>query len=389
MLRVLLLDFNVRYTNPTRSFLPRLLRLAFDLTAFGPGHVSPEVLEKGVEAFVEKQQPFDLVIATEHVVFWAEWLSGPGYRRCYAMDFDPDVVTRSHPLLVFFAKYNGPKLSLLMESDFYNFSGWQIARLDDVGGHYAAWGKEFIHPVALLRDMEGENLPTSATDNWLNFCIRNEERMVSMLHYIAPEEYCDWRLDQRNPQWSVLGAPYAARKTARAILAAHGVKFSGKAQALKVSLFSRLFKLRLLSPDFLIRRIQSGFQSALRDSRYGYTCGAFVRQPIRKFFEIPATGSVLVCQPFKRQEHTGFIDKQNFLACEPNDVLAANDWLSKHPDEAQIMADYGREMVIQLHNMETRASQLADVGSAIVARDFAGAAWRDGALVIRHRATGL
>lgn len=379
--KALLLDFNVRYVNPTRSHLPKLLHTAFELTAFGPGYVSDSVLKSGIEAFVEDKD-FDLLIATEHVVLWAEWLSAKGYQRCYAMDFDPNEISNGRKLLEFFSKYSGKKLTLLMESDFYNFNEWQIQRIEGCGGYFAAWGEEFIYPVEELRELEGVNLPETATNNWLDFCIRNRSRIASTLHYIDNDEFCYLPLEQRPDEWSVLGAPYAARVRARSELALHGKKFQGRYQAIKVSVLSRIFKAKVLSPDILIKWMQDGFKSSLNKSKYGYTCGAFVRQPIRKFFEIPAAGCVLVCQPFKGHQNCGYIDGKTHVGCEPENILEVDNWLINNPEEAQRIAYQGRSMVLSLHSLEARADQIRDIGSAIIAGTFSGASWSDGKLRI-------
>ena len=100
----------------------------------------------------------------------------------------------------------------------------------------------------------------------------------------------------------------------------------------------------LISRSWSIDKINSGFRKGLLVCRYGYTCGAFIRGPIRKFFEIPAAGQVLVCEPFKGASNAGFIDRNTMLESAPEDILDVNNWLSKNPARAQI-ADNGMDMI--------------------------------------------
>ena len=57
--------------------------------------------------------------------------------------------------------------------------------------------------------------------------------------------------------------------------------------------------------------------------------------PIRKFFEIPAAGSVLVCQPFAGFNNAGFVDRENCVICEPAEIVEAHHWLTEDLDRAR------------------------------------------------------
>ena len=375
--RALLIDYNVRYLNPTRNNLVKLLTAAFDLSCFGPGYTNEEIARCGIEKYVDHNGPFDLILATEHVVFWGPHISPRGYQRCYSMNFDASIVADDHKLKRFFLQYAGPKLSVLLETDFYSFQPEQVEILEKAGGHVAAWGAEFIPAVSTLGGAT-DTVSRTASDCWREFALARPERLVSALHFITPSEFCESPHALRKKTWNVLGAAYPARAHARRSLAAAGISCEWRRQALKVRVCSRLFHARIIRPDWLIETMQKSFQATLADTCFGYTCGSPIRAPIRKFFEIPAAGCLLVCLPFHGAADCGFVEGKNFLACQPEELPDLHESLLADPDRIQVIADAGRQMVLENHSLSSRATQLAKAGAAIAQGKFKQARWVDG-----------
>ena len=113
-----------------------------------------------------------------------------------------------------------------------------------------------------------------------------------------------------------------------------------------------------------------------------FTDGSKLRWPVRKFFEIPAYGSLLACEPFHRFEDLGFVEGENFVEATPDvlpDVvkkaLSDQDWTLQMILSAQ-------EMVKKNHSATARIIQFSNVLSAIIKRDYAGAHWDLGNLIV-------
>ncbi len=71
-LRILYIDLAVRYLNPTRSY-PASDMQAGRLDVFGPGYVSSETLDAGLDRFVADNGPYDAIVVNEHMIFpWAD-----------------------------------------------------------------------------------------------------------------------------------------------------------------------------------------------------------------------------------------------------------------------------------------------------------------------------
>ena len=376
--KIVFLDYNLNYINPTRNYLTDLLNRACEVYLFGPGYNSDEELSKGVEDFINRLGGVDLVVATEHVLFWKPEISVSHYRRNYAFSFTQVAVECTSLMQQFYAEWKGLKISFLAESDFWNFTLEQIEKLESYNGVFAGWGEEVVPDLEELREREVGEIPKNITNHWFKFVKRNASNFFTFLHFVAQEEIADKPLCQRPKGWSVLGASYLSRRIARERLSAARIPWEGRNQMLVMKILSRLMRTGLISRSWSIDKINSGFRKGLLDCRYGYTCGAFIRGPIRKFFEIPAAGQVLVCEPFKGASNAGFIDRNTMLESAPEDILDVNNWLSKNPAKAQKIADNGLDMVRKNHSIGARADQLRDVFNAIIEGHFNGGRWIEG-----------
>ena len=67
--RLLYIDANVSFINPTRNLLPVAMMAAADVVLFGPGHVSSDILARGLPAFIDAHGPFDLAASNTLVLF--------------------------------------------------------------------------------------------------------------------------------------------------------------------------------------------------------------------------------------------------------------------------------------------------------------------------------
>jgi spore maturation protein CgeB len=101
---------------------------------------------------------------------------------------------------------------------------------------------------------------------------------------------------------------------------------------------------------------------------------------LRKYFEIPALGSVLVCLPCNGFEELGFRDKVNAMICEPDQLPELARWLNENTDKAQEIADAGRRLITERHTIEARACQLKTALESVLAGKWRGGVWRDGVI---------
>ena len=69
-MKILYIDLKLQYLNPTRQLIPNILSKIATLKIFGPGFVSRDTLSLGINSFIKKKGPFDLILMSELVFFF-------------------------------------------------------------------------------------------------------------------------------------------------------------------------------------------------------------------------------------------------------------------------------------------------------------------------------
>lgn len=382
MARILFLDANLRYLNATRDLISNALAGSGEVVRYGPGFQPSEILQKGLEDFIARDGPFDLVALTPHVVF-ASGLAGKSrtdlarlYRRAYAFRFPPGDLAALVEMNAVVKKAQLPRVSFLLEMDYYNFDFDRIEKIRSVSDYIIGFGPGMWVKKESMPDLYRETFASRATDCWADFLLEHGNSVASMHHFVDSDELSDKSLNVRTNKWAVLGVQYAARAEAVRELRRYNVK----TDTVTRKLFGALKRTGLLrsETEFAIEHLQSSFRSQLKSSRYAFTCGSGLNMPVRKFFEIPAAGAVLVCKPFNGFNDAGFRDRENCVISEPGNIVDAYEWLEADLDRAQRIADAGRNLIICQHSVTARARQIFATLSAIVDGSFSGGRWNNG-----------
>ena len=115
--------------------------------------------------------------------------------------------------------------------------------------------------------------------------------------------------------------------------------------------------------------------------------------PIRKFFEIPAAGAVLVCDPCQGLEALGFVDGVNCIVAQPKELPDVDSFLRCEPQKAESIAQCGQELILKAHTLDARSNQIRDCLNLLMKGEFYGSYWETGELKYkdfedRHKAKG-
>jgi hypothetical protein len=389
-MRLLYVDINAQFHNPTRVLVPLLLAQAGSLTCFGPGYVCSATLSKGLEAFLEETGPYDAILTNSHVIFAdisAAPLGPEQFRKWYTFAFPGQDVLMLPEFARVIERLTLPRVGIFLESDYYNWTAKEIERLDRRLDVVIGFGAQFMTFRQNLPNLEKESFAKFANDVWAGYAAENTGKIANQLHFVSDADFCFAPLNLRLHAWSIMGANYHARRTARHVLSSHGIDALSETPIRKVSGLAK--KVRLLNRELcsLVNYLNRDFRRKLASSRYSYTCGSGLRMPIRKFFEIPAAGAVLACQPFTGFSEAGFRDGVNAVVCDPKDIVDVHRMLVGDPDRAQRIASAGRQLVASQHSIGARAGQFQKILDAAISRTFAGAHWRDGQFEVRHTKT--
>ena len=129
--------------------------------------------------------------------------------------------------------------------------------------------------------------------------------------------------------------------------------------------------------------MRRGFWRALLNSKASYTCGSGLEYPVRKFFEIPASGALLSSRYFPGLTALGFRDGENWMCAEPGDLPDITlELLSDDLSRAQAIASRGRELILEQHSLEARAQQFRSMIELIMQGRFDGSEWNQGRLIL-------
>lgn len=393
-MRIAYVDVNVRYINRTRDELLHALERAGQVLRVGPGYSDGDAVEQ-LRELLATPGAVDVIVTTPHIALASAFRDRPAgeidalYRRSFAFDFPTGQFAQLARLNALLAKASIPRALLLLEADYYNFDEGRIHRFCAVADAILGFGPETWARTGALPNLAEEAFADRANDVWADFLESDGAKVSSMHHIIGDNEFCSVPLAARPVRWSVMGAGYRAREVATARLRAGGLVPTLTSPIRKM--LAGLKKLRLLRGEssWSLDLVQRSFSKSLQNSRYSYTCGSGLEMPIRKFFEIPAAGAVLVCRPFRGAADLGFRAGENFVECEPQDILDAHRFLEQDPERAQAIADAGRRMVMEKHSVAARAAQLRLALDALVGGKGVGR-WHRGVYAIQGAdATGL
>lgn len=392
-MKILYVDANVWHINPTANLLPLLFRERFPHTScYGPGFSSHSELAGGLQRYVNETGPYDALIVGSNTPLMGEGAEAVEGAVAYLQRYTAHRLSATH-LATFFqdvrlslAGLDIPiKLVSALNFDYYATSERQVALLFEQGLSVLGPNDQFVLPLASLpefakREKHYVRKSDRFTDAWYDFLCKHPERVVTAVHFVGEQEFFHDALDVRRSEVAVPGVEYLLRKDALKQLADKRFRQASKMYFHAYRLANRL-GIPVFSNQVLLRLYNLMFQRTLADTRCVYTARGGFGIPIRKFFEIPAAGALLMCSPCNGYEDLGFVPGKHYVAVEPEalpDVLTS--WL-KSPD-AQDVARAGQALTLARHSLLARGAQIEQCLHAMKAGRFAGARWVQGEYVV-------
>jgi glycosyl transferase family 1 len=385
--RVLLIGSNYRYINPTNSLIPAALSKVFVTRFYGPGYVSQTVLQGGVERYIESLGGVDLVFASK------DFCLGDGSGRLirfldrYTVMLNGGQVTaEAYADISAFLKRNRNRVVLLLtDLDPHSVPQAWLDSIEQHASYYVTWGAQFLNTLGDERWVAAEaymqkklqaGQPLGLLDE---FAAREERHIISLGFFVSETEFYWGDLADRPYHACVPGSKYARRtyflESLKQIPDLRIPRFWYKAA---YQIAERFF-LPPFCNFYLVHLYNLMFQRALSLSRCCVTDGGANNYPVRKFFEIPAAGALLVCPPATGMQALGFRANVNYIPVrEPAEAVEVVKALAAEPERFEAMAAAGREQVFESHTLSARARQLELAVQRILAGTFCGSLWEDG-----------
>jgi len=389
-MKILYIDMNVFYHNPTRNNYINLLKHIGKVDIFGIGFSSEEELEKG---FSHKLDEYDLLVFTSKSVLGKKQFFNENnslrnigienFFKYYLRYFNLKLVEKYYLKILEDIKNSQiAKVMLWLELDYIYFENKRVDILNDFSNlYFLSYGKEFLTKKHKDADKENHiNLTTG--DNWKSFIEKNSSKFITFTHFVSESEFFYGNLSNRKYDIVVPGVEYFRRKKAIEVLKKANYSMPSKKY---MKLFSLLNKLKFpIYNSFLgLKLYNSIFYNTLINSRFVYTASGAYNGPVRKFFEISASGACMIMDPFNGADKLGFKENENFIYATYENLLEVLDGISLN--EAQKIAKYSQELVWQRHSTFARAKMLKEIFYAILSGSFNGTYWENGDIKIDYK----
>lgn len=136
---------------------------------------------------------------------------------------------------------------------------------------------------------------------------------------------------------------------------------------------------------FLLRKIMRLY---IKHSKFAFTCGATPGFFIRKFLEIPAAATVMICPEYGFLKRLGLRKYVNYV---PFDPIEENleDLKTRLQKQSQVdfteIIQNTQQLLQNNHSIIARTKQLQKALSQIEKNDFMGSFWEDGEFILRSK----
>jgi hypothetical protein len=385
--RILHLDANLRYTNPTRQELIHAVdAAAWSVRRFGPGFVTEETLRAGLFRFWEETGPYDMVVASEHVAYPIDkWTSASRrmFQRNYRYSFPQGHLAYLPQMAQDLQRMPTIKIATLLETDLYRMHNSWLEALASRFDAFVGFGSQFALALAQLPGWQDEQFAVMATDVWANFVSRNAHRVISLPHFVGESEF---QVPTVNHSFdlAVPGILYVDREIVRQSAISKGLRVAPQVPAAlrRLAGLAGMSGFRWASGKAVSSQ-QRLFREAISSSLATFTCGSRLKWPLRKFFEIPALGSVLLCAPFSGARQAGFIEGRHFVAADAGNIDDVIDHLRRDASQLNSIRSCARELVRTRHSTTARGLQLACAFSELARGRFRGAEWHEGEFLVQ------
>lgn len=396
MMRALYVDIDLVHLNPTATYYPQLIEAALPSVSFyGPGFSSPDILTKGLLSWVHETGPYDVIFIGPNSPVLADNFNDVVLGTLAYMRRSTAHEHTESQILAFFKDLFAVlpevdielRVATSLNFDYYGATDAQVQRLQDLNLILIGPNDQFVRPLAELpafvtQERHYQRKKARLSDCWFDFLHAHPERVITALHYVVPSEFSFTPIHSRRPAVAVPGVEYHLRKEANMALRRAGIRVASKwyfhlyqvMNRLGIPVYGTLWGLHLYNQFF---------QRTLKESRYVYTARGGFGLPVRKFFEIPAAGALMLCSPCTGYEDLGYVDGVHYHSVEPDDLPGLMNELTR-TGEGHNVAVAARKVTANNHSLQARARQIALCLEALAKGTYRGARWHRGEFLVEE-----
>lgn len=408
-MKILFVSTNHEHANDMHINNIHGLMEAAQVEFFGPGYSTTAELEDGLRNYWIRGKYDALILDFALAMLQIECLDirlAYHWHRYFMSDYSVyESIRYADKIIDEAKKIDAPRLIYYMFDPFTILGSWEscIQKLLDVGFYFWGTGEEFTPEIIETEDTK----KIGWNNRYLKFLHKNSGKIISMPHCsVTYKEFCGTPLEKRQFDITVSGNLASAFYPDRERIAKKfvGTKYkvydSYKNRTLAYrddenrivnTLYRReedkILDSKLKIPcryiDSQVRREaisiwRESYNVGLRASKMGYADGGLSLQILRKYAEIPARGTLLLCQDIPPLVCFGFKEWENMVPVKPDSVLEICDYLFVNPQKMQTIANAGRNMVFQKHTALIHAKCIMRAVKAIQIGGFRGSYWSEG-----------
>ena len=386
-MRVLYLDINQKCLNPTMNLFPSLLCEQFDNVIFyGPNYTDLKILNKGIKDFLKNSDSFDIVIigawipiSSKQNKTASKFLEKGKLNKKIIKSFIEDIQTNIHNLPIKI------KALLGLGLDYYAMRNEQVDFIKKNNLYVICPGLEFIKSLNEIPEYSSEEKhfrrkKNNFSDCWLDYVKNNKNKIINALHFVSSNDYFYKSLIDRKYDINIPGIDYYRRKQAKQFIKNLNFKMPNN---FYFYIFRVLNKLGfpVFKNNFMINIFNNIFSLNLSESSIAYTAPGCFGMPIRKYFEIPASGALFICEPCNGFRSLGFKDGINCIFANPDELINKIDDALKISDIDKI-AKAGQELMFNNHSITERGKQIKECFLSINENSYKSSKWVDGEFII-------
>jgi hypothetical protein len=386
-MKIIFIGVNQRYISATNSLLPSVLQKISQVYFYGPGFVGVEVLNEGINNYVDRLGGVDFIFITAQCIIDIDIKRLDNYFTRYTAVLNGGRISQIFLNDVKdFCKSNKEKvICTISEVDPHVTQQSTIDNIDEHAQYLMGWGNGFLDTKSDLEAIAGEpyiqnKLKQGYTLGLLDQFVNDfSSRVINLGHFVNDSEFYWGDFSSRKYDVSVPGSAYRRRIQAMSAIKRVGyIKIAWNNYKYFFKIADR-FRLKPYANFYLVNLYNLFFQQELSQSKACICDGGGNNYPVRKFFEIPASGALMICWPAVGLEKMGFVDGENCIFIKNvEDIIDVLKLMSKSPDDFQSIAYAGRSLVLQKHSLSARAIQLRGVLQKIQAGNYNGSIWHAG-----------
>ena len=387
-LRLLYIGINRSYVNPTTNNLLIALSYNFDIYRYGPGFSDEYELKMGIDLWIEKFGDFEIIMTDSMILECSTLLSKPFLFENESIYF-PKRLFKEYAIGLKNYFINSKKKKIFIANwDYYAVKTELVEILIRDQNLYVISNVDLntslsVEEVNARGNLMIENIFREypmRSNIWHDFITKYSHKILSMPNTVNENNFIYTKLNDRSYRYCVPGFPYRERRTARTLF---NTKEWVSHYRVELIFFIEKISRKLLIPrPHNWSRIQTDrLFYRVSNSKMAFTSGAVTRTPIAKYFEIPASGTVMICQECAGFVHLGFVDNVNCFVAEDLQTLKSV-LLNFEINKYQKIADSGRELIYNKHTVSARSYQLKECIERICQNSFNGSHWENGNFVI-------